>query len=266
VSADGGHRIRVGVEAHNSKGNEQQTSAPTAVVQTTAPVNTSRPVVSGTTRQGATLHTSTGGWSSGTALTFRYQWARCDANGRNCAPIAGATQAAYVLTVADVGRRLIVQVKALNSGGASYADSAPTNVIAAASRPVAPPPPPAGTMAVGSVSLPDRLVIDKVQFDPKRIRSRQQPLIARFHVRETRGGRSVSGAVVYAFGVPFNRLSKAPKVRTDGTGWATVIFRVMPAFPLRKGYSVVVLVRVTKPGGSVLAGVSARRFTSVRVG
>jgi hypothetical protein len=265
TSADVNNELRVRVTAKNSFGHETAKSSPTAVVQPNAPLSTSRPTISGEARQGRTLTATTGGWKSSTAVSYYYQWARCDSSGHNCAPIPGATRSTYALTGADVGHRLIVQVKAQNSRGAGYADSAPTNVVAAGSPP--PPPPPAsGSIPVRSVSLPARLVIDRVQFNPKTIHSRRQPLVARFHVRETRGGRPVSGALVYAFGVPFNRLTKEAEVRTDGNGWATVVFRIKPTFPLRRGYFVVVLVRARKPGGSVLAGVSTRRFTSVHVG
>jgi hypothetical protein len=268
TAADVGQRIFVRARARNAYGASEAHSALTPVVQPDAPVSTSRPAVSGMTRQGEALKATTGGWSSAAALAFYYQWARCDSGGTNCRPIGGATKSNYVLTVADVGHRLIVQVKAQNSRGAGYANSIPTNIVAAA-RPVPaakPPLRPTGSVPVGSVSLPDRLVIDQVRFAPSRIRSRRQPLVARFHVRETRGGKSVSGALVYAVAVPFNRLSAASEVTTDGSGWATVSFRVLPTFPLKKGYLVVMFVRARKPGGTPLAGISTRRLVSVRVG
>ncbi len=260
AAADAGHRMAVQVAAKNRYGTDKQLSSPTAVVQPNAPINTSRPAIAGTPRQGSTLTTNLGTWSSPVALSFYYQWARCDASGNNCAPITGASHQTYALGGADVGHRLIVQVKAQNSRGSSYADSSPTAVIAAA------PVSQSQTVSIGSVSLPDRLVIDKIDFSPDRIRSRQQPLVARFHVRETVHGKSVSGALVYGVAVPFNRLSPAPEVQTDGQGWATMTFNVKPTFPIRKGYLVVMFVRARKPGGNVLAGVSTRRLVSVRVG
>ncbi len=261
VSADDiGHRLIIRVEARNSYGRTSKDSRPTSVVQAGAPVNTARPAISGSARQGATLSTTAGGWSSSVALAFYYQWARCDSAGNNCVPIPNAKQSTYTLTGADVGHRLIVQVKAQSSRGAGYSDSKPTAIVAAST--VAPPP---GSVPAASVSLPDRLVIDQVRFTPSRITTHSKPLIARFHVQDMHG-QSVSGALVYAVAVPFNRLSTAPEARTDGTGWATIVFRVRPKFTLHKGYLIVMFVRARKPGGSILGGVSTRRLVSVHVG
>ena len=263
VDADVGRRLRVRVTATNSVGSEVVTSASTSVIQATAPTNTSLPAISGTTRQGSTLTATPGGWSSAAPVAFFYQWARCDSAGRNCAPIVGATRQTYVLAAADVGHRLIVQVKGQSSAGVGYANARPTGVVTATTSP---PPPASGSVPVSSVSLPNRLVVDQVKFTPSRIRSRSEPLVARFHVSETMTRKPVSGALVYAVGVPFDRLTAANEVGTDSTGWATVVFDIKPTFALRRGNLVVVFVRARKPGGDVLAGVSTRRLVSVRVG
>ena len=76
----------------------------------------------------------------------------------------------------------------------------------------------------------------------------------------------MSGALVYAVGVPFDRLSKGGEVATDGSGWATITFRILPTFELRHGNLVVIFVRARKSGENLLAGVSTRRLVSVRVG
>ena len=41
--------------------------------------------------------------------TFAYQWKRCDADGDNCADIAGAKGATYVLVKADEGSTIKVR-------------------------------------------------------------------------------------------------------------------------------------------------------------
>jgi hypothetical protein len=120
--------------------------------------------------------------------------------------------------------------------------------------------------SASSVSLPDRLVVDRVKFVPSKIRSRRQTLVARFHVSEVTNGKSVAGALIYAVGVPFNRLSGGAEVATGPDGWARVPFRVRSTFPLRRGNLVVVFIRARKPGGNVLAGVSTRRLVAVTVG
>ena len=158
-----------------------------------------------------------------------------------------------------------MQVKAQNSVGASFANAKPTAVVAAAPAPV-PRKPAAAVVAVSSLSLPDRLVVDRLQFIPTRVRSRNEPLVARFHVSEINGRKPVSGALVYAVGVPFNRLSTAPEAKTGNDGWATITFRVLPSTSLRKGNLIVIFVRARRPGDKLLAGVSTRRLVSVRVG
>lgn len=257
---DVARRLRVQVTASSSFGSATALSNLSDLVKG-PPVLVTLPTISGQAMEGQALTAATGSWRSLSALSFTFQWARCNAQGADCEPITGAGPQlrTYAPVTADVGHRLIVQVKAINQSGASFANSRPTAVVTAN-------PAPKNFMLISSVSLPDRLVIDRVQFIPNRIRFRSEPLIARFHVSEIRQGKSVRGALVFAVGVPFNRLSGAPEVRTGDDGWAQITFRVKPTFRLRRGNFVVVFVRARKPGENVLAGVSTRRLVSVRVG
>jgi thermitase len=121
----------------------------------TAPVNTAAPAISGTAQDGQTVTASTGSWS-GSPTGFTYQWRRCDSSGANCASIAGATSAGYVVQTGDVGSTLSVSVTASNSAGSASAVSAPTAVVAAAPAPaplpVAPPPTVQTTTFSGSLN------------------------------------------------------------------------------------------------------------------
>jgi hypothetical protein len=245
------------VIAKNLAGTATAVSGPTAVVGAAVPTNTSAPQVAGTLRQGSTVTARPGGWSSATGIAFHYQWFRCDAGGAHCTGIVGASNQAYVPTSADVGHRLLVQVRAQNSAGSTTAASKPSGVVAGAAS---------NAVAVAGIALPDRLEVDRVVFSPSRITSRSTPLVARFHVREIDGGKSVSGALVRAIAIPYNRLSATREVVTDGGGWATLTFRVRSGFPLRRGYLITMFVRARKPNESVLAGISTRRLVSVRVG
>ncbi|HZR92335.1 MAG TPA: hypothetical protein VFA44_08015 [Gaiellaceae bacterium] len=268
AAADVGHRVRLAVTAANRFGAATARSSATAVVVSAAtppppvPQNTGAPTVSGTPEQGQVLTATTGSWSGATPMTFFYQWARCDALGGNCVPVTGSlAQPAYTVTAGDVGHRLIVQVKAHNGYGDGFADSAPTAVVTAApAQPFA-----TNVVSVAAVSLPDRLVVDRVQFSPGAITSRAQPLVLRVHVSEVDHGRSVSGALVLGMAVPFNRLSSEPEVPTGPDGWATLTYRVRPTFALRRGNLVVMFVRARKPGDDLLAGVSTRRLIAVAV-
>jgi hypothetical protein len=266
---DVGHRLRVLVTAANRFGSTQVLSGSTDVVQAQpvpGPANTKTPTISGPAVQGGTLNADPGKWQGQGPITFTYEWVRCDAQLKSCPPIQGATLGKYTLTAADVGHRIFVRVTAHNAGGISVANSSPTAVVQASTPPPPPPPSTKGTVSISQVSLPDRLVVDRLQFTPSRITSTSQPLIARFHVSETQNGRSVQGALVYATGVPYNRLSKQPEVTTGSDGWATITFHVLPTFQLRKGNLVVMFTRARKPGENVLAGVSNRRLVSLSIG
>jgi hypothetical protein len=79
TSADVGSGLQVAVTASNSAGSATALSAVTDAVGTsTAPVNTSPPVVTGTTTLGSTLTASQGSWTGG-GNTYGYQWSRCGA-------------------------------------------------------------------------------------------------------------------------------------------------------------------------------------------
>lgn len=94
-----------------------------------APSNTSPPTISGSAVEGQTLAASSGSWSGATPMTFAFQWQRCNAEGAECAAIAGATGTTYTLGNADVGRRLRVLVTATNAEGTASALSEATAVV-----------------------------------------------------------------------------------------------------------------------------------------
>jgi hypothetical protein len=265
---DIGHRLRVLVTAVGRVGRTAALSGSTDVVKALpvpGPANTQTPTIAGTAVQGATLTLNVGSWQGQGPITYTYEWLRCDAALKTCATIGGASKNTYTLTGADVGHRLFARVTARNAGGISVASSSPTAVVQGSP----PPPPPSATSAtvsINQVSLPDRLLVDRLQFTPTRVTSTAQPLTVRIHVSEIQSGRSVSGAIVYAVGVPYNRLSNQPEVITGPDGWATITYRVLPTFQLKKGGLIVLFVRARKPGENLLAGVSTRRLVSVTIG
>jgi Tol biopolymer transport system component len=129
VTADLGKTIRVDVTATNGYGSATATSTQTAVVVSNVPTNISLPLVSGTTRTGFSLLTTTGVWSGAPTITFKYQWQRCNSTGGSCANIVGAISSTYFLTNADVGSRLRVEVTATNAAGSAKVTSEPTTVV-----------------------------------------------------------------------------------------------------------------------------------------
>ncbi|MGH9775702.1 MAG: S8 family serine peptidase, partial [Candidatus Acidiferrales bacterium] len=101
------------------------------------PVDTILPLVNGVPNFGSVLGESTGVWL-GLPSVYTYQWERCDSNGANCFPIAGATSPTYSpLGSADLGVTLAVAVTASNNFGTTSAQSAASSVVAASSSPFA---------------------------------------------------------------------------------------------------------------------------------
>jgi hypothetical protein len=129
VSADVGSTLRVAVTASNVAGSSAATSAQTAAVVGSPPVNTTAPAISGTARDGQTLTASSGTWSGTPPISFAYQWRRCDGGGANCVDVAGANGSAYVVVSADVGSTLRVMVTGSNLAGSSAATSTQTVVV-----------------------------------------------------------------------------------------------------------------------------------------
>jgi hypothetical protein len=82
-----------------------------------APANTSAPALSGTATVGNTLTCSTGIWTGVPTPTYTHQWKR------NNAPISGATNTTYTLTVTDQGQSVKCTVTGTNSSGFADADS-----------------------------------------------------------------------------------------------------------------------------------------------
>src|SRR4029079_2185263 len=118
----------------NAAGSTAATTAATARVAAAPPVNTAAPAISGLSRAGGTLRADRGHTTGKPAISYAYQWRRCDAGGANCADIANATNATYTLTSADVGTTTRVFVTATNTAGPATATAAPSAKI----DPVAP--------------------------------------------------------------------------------------------------------------------------------
>ena len=81
-----------------------------------APANSTPPALVGAAEQGQKLTVSPGAWSAEPS-SIDEQWARCNAGGTGCAPIAGASGPSYTLGEADVGATIRVQETAANAAG-----------------------------------------------------------------------------------------------------------------------------------------------------
>ena len=136
TSDDQGHRLRVVVTATNSAGTSSRNSPLSAVIKgapTNAPVNTTRPGITGSAVESNTLTASNGSWNGGTPITYTYQWQRCDSSGAGCHNISDATSQTYTPSSLDVGQTLRVIVTATNSFGAGASISHQSSSIRSAS-------------------------------------------------------------------------------------------------------------------------------------
>jgi hypothetical protein len=126
VAADVGKTIALTVKATDSTGTTAAYASAVGLVATAAatPVATGQATLTGAAIAGQTLQVMQGTWTPAAPTTFTYTWLRCNANGRICTAIAGASAASYTLTADDTGHKVIA------TAGASLTVASP--VVAAA--------------------------------------------------------------------------------------------------------------------------------------
>lgn len=120
-AADVGQNLTCVVTASNAAGSGQASSAavvPVASVQ--APVNQTRPVISGTAAVGNVLSCSQGTWTN-SPTGYAYAWTR------NGSTVVGSASS-YTVQAADAGQVLTCSVTASNAAGATTAVSDPVTV------------------------------------------------------------------------------------------------------------------------------------------
>jgi hypothetical protein len=257
--ADAGFRIRSQVTATNADGSATATSNPTAVITSAKPFNTTEPSISGSAVVDSVLKASRGTWGGETPITYSFVWLRCSAKGDNCSEIQGATDNQYQVVANDVGRTIRVRVIARNDAGSTSAISNPTGVVGS-NQP--PPPPPGSSIAVGDLKAAgDRLVVSSVQFSPNPVRSGTAPITVRVRVT-ARGGRPVSGALVFVRGTP--RVVSGQTQATQANGWVTLTLVPNQYFPQpRNGFNVQFFVKASRKGDPGLGGIAGYRLVQV---
>jgi hypothetical protein len=152
--ADVGKTVGLTVRATDLTGSAAAFASLVGPVAAARPLleSTLQPVVSGIPVVGGTLTVSTGEWSP-MVDTFTYAWERCDAHGRSCAPIPGATTRSYRIVAADLGHALLALVQATNATTLqnTFSIASPAVVSAAVHGPTPLTPPEAtGLLLSGS--------------------------------------------------------------------------------------------------------------------
>lgn len=268
LSADDvGNTIQVLVTATNSDGSTTANSKLSAIVSANVlPAATAAPAVTGTAEVGQQLTASTGTWTGGPTITVR--WQRCNAAGKSCADVAGATGTSYGVLAADAGSTIVAVATGRNLLGAADSVSAPTAVVAAvnSAKPKDAVTLPSGetSVAVTSVSLPQRLLVSGVSVTPAAIASASAPVTVKVRVTDTRG-YAVSGATVTLAVLPAAWGKAGASQSTAADGWATFTLTPSAALPLKRGTVLTLFALATKAGDKAQAGVSAYRLISVRV-
>jgi len=211
---------------------------------------------------GQTLSVSQGTWTGTTPMSFFYTWQRGD--GTSFTPIPGATGSTYTITPADVGHDFLVQVKAQNSLGPAWANSAPTVFV---TGPTAADTQPLGggliSVLVDHVTLPDRLVVQAPAFSPAKLGAARS-VTATFRVLDS-SGYPVRGALVQVVALPFGALKPLAEATTrpDGTVTMTLTATAVGLHP--PGGAIALSVRARKPGDNVLTGVTGTRLVELPV-
>lgn len=138
TSADVGAVIRVWNGLNAFEWRMQVWSEPTAVVTAEAPPptairpsNSALPKIKGHADVGTKLTVSHGSWTGSSPITYRYQWNRCNGNGRNCKAIKRATRNSFTPGKKYIGTRLKVAVTARNSAGETTVSSRASKVVRA---------------------------------------------------------------------------------------------------------------------------------------
>ena len=262
VQADAAHTIRFQVTAKDTTGESTEKSNPTAEIvdKAGAPQATAPPVITGTPTVGQQLNATNGSWNGTKPITYVITWERCNTAVTECTDI-GRSGPSYQLVNGDAGHRMRVQVTASNSNGKSSATSVPTTLVQPQSSGGG------GGGGGNAIDVKDvgpageRLVVDKVTFNPNPVTSKNVPINVTITVKDT-NGKLVKGALVF-----FRSTPVVASIPTDAPTGADGIVRytIHPEgdFPIKNNYSVQFFVKAYRQGDPSLAGISGTRLVQV---
>jgi hypothetical protein len=129
-------------------------------------------------------------------------------------------------------------------------------------------PPGAIRLSNGEISIPvtsvpsnQRLIVDRVDFAPNPVQTRNTVITIRLKVKDTRG-YVVRDALVFVRSTPVVT-GTPPTQRTGQDGWVQYGVQPEADFPLKNGYNVQFYVKAYRAGDPVLAGVAGSRLVQV---
>jgi hypothetical protein len=124
-----GKTLAVVVTATNAAGSASATSSVTELIAGILPKNTALPSIGGVLQDGSLLSATNGSWTGSEPLSYAYQWQLCNAAGKVCEEIAGATGSTLKLDPSEIGKTLALVVTATNAAGSTSATSTVTGLI-----------------------------------------------------------------------------------------------------------------------------------------
>jgi hypothetical protein len=124
-----GKTLDVVVTATNVAGSASVTSSLTSLIAGILPTNTSSPSISGVLQDGSLLSATNGSWAGSEPISYTYQWQLCNALGKACESISGATDTSLKLDPSEIGKTLALVVTATNAAGSTSVTSSVTGLI-----------------------------------------------------------------------------------------------------------------------------------------
>jgi hypothetical protein len=130
VARDVDATLALTVRATDADGTSAAYSSAAGVVAAAgaALVVTAQATLVGSAAVGGTLAAAAPTWSAPVSSAAT-AWLRCNANGRSCSPIAGAVGGTYSPVAADVGHRLVAEVRARSGPARDVALSVASAVV-----------------------------------------------------------------------------------------------------------------------------------------
>ena len=122
-----GRLIKV-TRAHPPAGADKEEITKALSEQAEGEKNTEAPKITGSPVVGVRLAVSSGKWSV-SPIVDEYQWEDCNASGKECTPILGATNQNYTPVSTDVGHTLVAEVTATDGGGSLLVPSAASAAV-----------------------------------------------------------------------------------------------------------------------------------------
>jgi hypothetical protein len=264
TSADVGHTIRFQVTAENADGEATVATDPTNEIENNlnAPLEKAPPMVSGSAVVGETLSATTGQWKGKQPISYSFKWQSCNTEMTSC-PNNGGSGGTYSVKASDVGKRIRVKVLASNSAGDAAGLSDPTEVVKSSGggATTTTAPPSGSSVDVSQVPKDQRLVVDKVSFNPNPVTSRSQQITVKITVKDTEG-KLVRNALVFIRSTPL--VTSTPTDAPTGDN-GVVTYRITPQsdFPIKNGYSVQFFVKAYRKGDPTLGGIYGSRLVQV---